>query len=61
MHETFDSEFTVFLNKFLAEHPEVLLDQQAEWDHLWHPRLDRAAMAEVQEGALNDGASVTIQ
>ena len=60
MRADFDSEFTEFLNKFLAEHPEVAEDQEHEWDHLWNPVHDRAAMAEVQDGALNDGVSVTI-
>jgi hypothetical protein len=61
MNDDFDSEFMEFLNQFLVEHPDVAKDQKHEWDHLWSPLHDKVAMAEVQEGALNDGVSVTIQ
>lgn len=61
MRNDFDTEFMEFLNQFLTEHPDVAKDQAHEWNHLWSPLHDKAAMREVQEGALNDGASVTIQ
>jgi hypothetical protein len=31
-------EFTVFMDKYLKEHPEVVKDQQRIWNSYWNPK-----------------------
>lgn len=32
-------EFTLFMESYLQEHPEVVEDQQRGWDIFWNPQL----------------------
>ncbi len=38
------SEFDMFLNSYMAEHPEVLKDQQHGWDIWWDVLVDLDAL-----------------
>ncbi|NWG87130.1 MAG: DUF3460 family protein [Hydrogenophilaceae bacterium] len=37
MDRAYVSEFTLFMNKYLKEHPEVVKDQQRGWKIYWNP------------------------
>jgi hypothetical protein len=58
MNGDFDTEFFRFLNKFLAEHPDVIEDQRQEWDHLWNTWRDDAPRDEVEEDAEESGITM---
>lgn len=38
------SEFTFFINQYLAEHPEVADDQKRGWNIYWNPKVDQEAL-----------------
>lgn len=37
MDKAYVSEFTLFMDKYLKEHPEVVKDQQRGWAIYWNP------------------------
>ncbi len=48
------SEFTLFINQYLAKHPEVIEDQKRGWDRYWNPKADQEALKKYQEGSVPD-------
>ena len=40
MRTDYVSEFTLFINQFLAEHPEVVEDQKRGWNIYWNPKVN---------------------
>lgn len=40
MNKDYVSEFTLFMDRYLKEHPEVVEDQARGFDIFWHPRID---------------------
>ncbi len=52
-HGGYVSEFTRFLNDFIAKHPEVPEDQMRGWYLLWdHNDVDLAEMKRVQSDSV---------
>jgi hypothetical protein len=56
MDKNYVSEFTVFMNQYLAQHPEVVQDQQRGWDFGWHPEVDPVAQQEAEQDRAPDDA-----
>ncbi len=54
MKTAYVSEFTLFMNKFLAEHPEVVEDQKRGRDIFWDRKVDQAALKKAQEDTVPD-------
>jgi hypothetical protein len=54
MDSAYVSEFTLFMNRFLEQHPEVVKDQQRRWDFSWHPEIDLVAQQEAEEDRVPD-------
>lgn len=52
MDRTYVSDFTRFMDRFLAEHPEVVADQQRGWRIYWDKTVDLAALREAEEDQL---------
>lgn len=48
VNETYVSEFTSFMNGFLAQHPEVTRDQRRGWLIWWDHKIDLAAQEEAE-------------
>jgi len=48
MDRAYVSEFTLFMNRYLEQHPEVVKDQQRGWDFGWHPKIDLVAQQEAE-------------
>lgn len=46
------SDFELFLNGYLEQHPEVLQDRQQGWSIWWDHRLDLAEMDKLRESAV---------
>lgn len=44
MKTDYVSEFTLFINQYLAEHPEVVEDQKRGRDIYWNPKVDQEAL-----------------
>lgn len=42
MDKAYVSEFTLFMDKYLKDHPEVVKDQQRGWDIYWNPKAAEA-------------------
>jgi hypothetical protein len=40
MEKNYISEFTVFMNRYLKEHPEVVKDQERGRNIYWNPKLE---------------------
>jgi Protein of unknown function (DUF3460) len=54
MKNGYVSEFTLFMNKFLADHPEVVEDQKRGRDIYWDRKVDLVALKEAQEDSVPD-------
>ncbi len=50
------SEFTRFIDRYLAEHPEVVKDQKRGWKIYWEHQVDFQALKEAGEDAVPDDA-----
>jgi hypothetical protein len=50
MDSAYVSEFTLFMNQFLEQHPEVVKDQQRGWNFSWRPEIDQIARPEQDQG-----------
>lgn len=48
MDRNYVSEFTIFMNRYLEQHPEVVKDQQSGRDFGWHPKIDLVARQESE-------------
>lgn len=48
------SEFTRFIDHYLAEHPEVVKDQKRGWNIHWDHQVDFQALKEAGEDAVPD-------
>lgn len=54
MEKNYVSEFTVFMDRYLKEHPEVVKDQQHGWDIYWNPkRSDQVEQDTPHSGSSN--------
>jgi hypothetical protein len=53
---TYVSEYTKFINDFLAHHPEVLKDQWIGREIYWDRRVDFAELAKSATDQVPDGA-----
>jgi hypothetical protein len=54
MQKNYVSEFTVFMNHFLEEHPEVVEDQQHGWNIYWNHEVDFEELKEAEEDRVPD-------
>lgn len=54
MKDNYVSEYTVFINRYLAEHPEVVEDQKRGWDIWWDKKVDFKAIKEADEDYVPD-------
>jgi hypothetical protein len=55
MDRDYVSEFTRFMNQYLAQHPEVVKDQQRGWNFGWHPEfVDPVAQQEAEADRVPD-------
>jgi hypothetical protein len=55
MSNYYVSEFTVFINQYLEQHPEVVDQRQRGWNDDWQPhRFDAAALRETAEDSVAD-------
>jgi len=54
MDKSYVSEFTIFINRYLEEHPEVVEDQRRGWDIYWNPEIDLAALNEAKDDIVPD-------
>jgi len=50
MNREYVSEFTVFMNRYLEDHPEAVKEQHRGWRIYWDHKIDLAE----QERALKD-------
>lgn len=48
------SEFTVFMNRYLADHPEVVDDQRRGWNIFWDRNVDQAALQATEKASVPD-------
>jgi hypothetical protein len=44
MKTTNVSEFELFINQYLADHPEVVEDQKRGWDTYWNPKGEQETL-----------------
>lgn len=54
MERQYVSEFTRFIEGYLAEHPDVVKDQKTGWNIYWDHKVDFQAIKEAQEDAVPD-------
>jgi len=52
MDRIYVSEFTQFIDRYLAEHPEVVEDQRRGWEIYWDRNVDQAALKEAEEDSV---------
>ncbi|MEO6145860.1 MAG: DUF3460 family protein [Sulfuriferula sp.] len=56
MKSGYISDFTLFMNHYLAVHPEVVEDQKRGWNMFWNRKVDLAALEKAREDyAPDDG------
>lgn len=56
MKQGYVSDFTLFINHYLANHPEVVAEQKRGWDRYWNPDADQVVLAQNSaDTAPNDG------
>ena len=56
MKPDYVSDFTVFINRFLATHPEVVAEQKRGWEQCWNPEAKSGLQQGDKEAdAPNDG------
>jgi hypothetical protein len=56
MDRRYVSEFTRFMDGYLAGHPEVVRDQKFGWNIYWDHAVDFRALKEAEEDAVPDDA-----
>lgn len=54
MDKFYVSEFTNFMNHYLAEHPEVVEDQKHGWKIYWDHSVDFAVLKEAEVDTVPD-------
>lgn len=54
MEKSYVSEFTVFMSRYLQEHPEVVEDQQRGWNIYWNHTVDFEELKQVEEDRAPD-------
>ncbi len=54
MEKGYVSDFTVFMNRYLKEHPEVVEDQQRGWNIYWNHAVDFEELKEAEEDRAPD-------
>lgn len=56
MKQDYVSEFTLFINAYLANNPAVVADQKRGWERYWKPDAKPAAQPAARaDDAPNDG------
>ena len=48
------SEYTLFIQQYMAEHPEVVEDQKRGWSIWWDRKADQAAIKKANEDFVPD-------
>lgn len=56
MNTAYVSEFTVFMNHYLEDHPEVVEEQRRGWAFFWSPKAGLEALDKEQEDVAPDDA-----
>lgn len=46
------SEFTLFMQDYLTQHPEVVVDQRRGWDMFWDHQVDFDALEKAQRDSV---------
>lgn len=54
MDRGYVSEFTRFMDHYLAEHPEVVADKRVGWRIYWDKQVDLKALAQAEEDSVPD-------
>jgi len=54
MEKGYVSEFTVFMSRYLQEHPEVVEDQQRGWNIYWNHAVNFEELKQVKEDQAPD-------
>ncbi len=54
MDKAYVSEFTIFMDKFLKEHPDAVAEQQRGWDFFWNQKIDPTAPDLTKEDYVPD-------
>jgi len=54
MDKGYVSEFTVFINCYLAEHPKVVEEKMRGWNFFWNPKIDPKALDKTNEDIVPD-------
>jgi hypothetical protein len=54
MGKEYVSEFTVFMNEYLLEHPEVVKDQWVGREIYWDRHIDFAALDRAEKDSVRD-------
>lgn len=54
MKNCYVSEFTLFMNQYLAEHPQVVEDQERGWNIYWNRKVDQAALEKARQDSVPD-------
>ena len=49
MESNYVSEFALFMNRYLADHPEVVEDQQRGWNIYWDKNVDFSDMKKADK------------
>jgi len=54
MNKAYVSDFEIFMNQFLKEHPEVAEEQMRGWRSFWEVKTDPAASHFSKEDVVRD-------
>jgi hypothetical protein len=54
MNKAYVSDFEIFMNQFLKEHPEVVEEQKRGWRSFWEVKIDPAAPNFSKEDIVRD-------
>lgn len=56
MDKAYVSEFTLFMNRYLEQHPEVVEDQRRGWRFGWEPKVEPEAERDAELDLAKDDA-----
>ena len=54
MNKAYVSDFEIFMNQFLKEHPEVVEEQRRGWRSFWEVKIDPATSHFGKEDFVRD-------
>lgn len=54
MGQAYVSEFEEFIDHYMQEHPEEVVEQKAGWDSFWNVKVDPASLIVHREDVVRD-------